>query len=311
MRGTMVPDVPTMPPRTAKYDRLAGYLAAAWRPWHGKPRIPDLLCGLGILVSVLYSLAMIALTPSLIASHPLLLDMLSGSNPAVMAAGSFSAVQVKLPLAVVMIVALPGMLKFDWVFWWAGRRWGLQVAERLGNRSPRSAAMVAMVERRGTRFVRSAVLLSPFLPLPTGVAYAVAGWADLPLIPFLTLDVAGRALSAALLGACGYLLGPWGVAVAELIARYALVTLGLLAVIAVTPQLWHALRTRVRNDNHREVTNRRPGSLAYIPATPRHQRSAYTPITLAAMRSRRGVIYIVAHEAKMVDRRDGSPVADP
>lgn len=285
-------DVPTVPPPTAKSTRLAGYLVAARLPWHGKPRIPDLLCCLGILVSVLYSLAMIALTPSLIASHPLLLDMLSGSNSAVMAAGSFSAVQAGLPLAVVMIVALPGMLKFDWVFWWAGRLWGLQVAERLGSRSPRGAAMVAMVERRGTRFVRSAVLLSPFLPLPGGLAYAVAGWAGLPLVPFLILDVAGRALSAALLGSCGYVLGPWGVAVAEMIARYALATLGLLAVIAVTPQLWHAWRARVR-------------------ATPGHQGPAFSPITLAATRGRGGPTYIVAHEAKMVDRRDGGPVSDP
>src|SRR5260370_40129058 len=124
MRGTMVTAVPTGPPRTAKYARLAGYLVAVWRPWHGKPRIPDLLCGLGILVSVLYSLAMIALTPSLIASHPLLLDMLSGSNPAVMAAGSFFAVQVKLPLAAYMNRAPPALLKFDWELRWRGRRSG-------------------------------------------------------------------------------------------------------------------------------------------------------------------------------------------
>jgi membrane-associated protein len=252
--------VPTVPSRTAKCGRLPRYLVAAWRPWHGAPGIPDLLCFLGILVSVLYSLAMTVLTPSLIASDPLLLDMLSGSSSAVMAAGSFSAVQANLPLAVVMIVALPAMLKFDWVFWWAGKLWGIQVAERLGNRSPRSAAMVATVERRGIRFVWSAVLLSPFLPLPSGLAYAVAGWAELPLTPFLILDAAGRAVSAALLGACGYVLGPWGVALADMTARYALATLGLLAVIVVTPRVWHGWRTRgrhdyQRDDNHGEVTN--------------------------------------------------------
>jgi hypothetical protein len=31
----------------------------------------------------------------------------------------------------------------------------------------------------------------------------------------------------------------------------------------------------------------------------------------AAMRSRGGAIYIVAHKAKMVDRRDGGPASDP
>jgi hypothetical protein len=32
---------------------------------------------------------------------------------------------------------------------------------------------------------------------------------------------------------------------------------------------------------------------------------------LAAMRSCGGAIYIVAHKAKMVDRRDGGPASDP
>jgi len=306
MPRTTVIDVDAVPPQTATSARLGSSLASVRWPWHGKPRIPDMVCGLGILVSVLYSLAMTALTPSLIASHPMLLDMLSGSSSAVMAAGSFAAVQVNLPLAVVMVVALPGMLKFDWVFWWAGRLWGLQLAERLGNRSPRGSAVVAIAERKGIWFVRSAVLLSPFLPLPGGLAYAVAGWAELPLIPFLILDAAGRASSAALLGACGYLLGPWGVALADLIARYAAATLGLVAVIALTPRVWRAWRTRRRHNNHWDATNHQAGT---------GQRSAHHmedlgPVTLAAVRGCGGAIYIVALRTKMVDRRDGGTPSD-
>src|SRR5262249_37828986 len=95
--------------------------APSWRPWHGPARARDIACCLCIAVSAVYAVAMIPLTPELIASHPVLLEMLSGGNSAIVAAGSFSAVQGKFHLAVVIAAALPGMLRFDWVIWWAGR----------------------------------------------------------------------------------------------------------------------------------------------------------------------------------------------
>lgn len=72
MPCTMVIDVPAVPPQTATSALPGSCLVSVRRPWHGKPRIPDLICGLGILVSMLYLLAITALTPSLIASHPML-----------------------------------------------------------------------------------------------------------------------------------------------------------------------------------------------------------------------------------------------
>lgn len=71
MPCTMVIDVPAVPLQTATSARPGSCLVSVRRPWHVKPRIPDLICGLGILVSVLYLLAITALTPSLIASHPM------------------------------------------------------------------------------------------------------------------------------------------------------------------------------------------------------------------------------------------------
>lgn len=96
-------------------------------------------------------------------------------------------------------------------------------------------------------------------------------------------------------------------AVADLIARYAFATLGLLAVIAATPRVWPAWRTRGRQDNHGEVTNHRVG-------TPRiRQDFSRLPIAdqLAGLRRCGGAIYIVAHKAKMVDARDGGSPSDP
>jgi membrane-associated protein len=217
-----------------------------WRPWHGRPQRRDLLCCLAIAVSAVYAVAMIPLTPELIASHPVLLEMLSGSNSAIVAAGSFSAAVGKLHLIVVVGAALPGMLRFDWVIWWAGRLWGRRVVDKLGGHSPRMAAMAAATERQGTRFAKPAVLLSALLPVSGAPVYAAAGWVGLPLIPFVILDAIGCATWAAVLATCGYLLGSRGVAVADLVARYAIASIGVLVIVAVGPHLWHAWRSRRR-----------------------------------------------------------------
>jgi membrane protein DedA with SNARE-associated domain len=216
---------------------------ALWRPWHGRPRARDLVCFLAIMVSWLYGLAMIPLTPTLIATRPLLLEMLSGSNPAIVAAGSFSGVESKLALAVVIVGALPGM-KFDWAVWWAGRLWGRRMVDKLGSHNPRTAAIAARAEQRGTRFARPAVLLSALVPVCTAPVYAAAGWAGLPLASFMILDAIGCAMRATLLATSGYLLGSRGVAVADLAARYAIASVGVLAVAALTPYLWHTWQGR-------------------------------------------------------------------
>jgi membrane protein DedA with SNARE-associated domain len=219
-----------------------------WRPWHGRPRGRDVVCCLMIGVSAVYAIAMIPLMPELIASHPLLLELLSGSNSAIVAAGSFAAVHGKARLIMVVVgAALPGMLRFDWVIWWAGRLWGRRVVEKLGSHRPRTAAMVAAAERQGTRFARPAVLLSALMPVSGAPVYAAAGWVGLPLVTFVILDAIGCAAWATVLAICGYLLGARGVAAADLVARYAVASIAVLVVLAIVPHLWHARHSRRRS----------------------------------------------------------------
>src|SRR5262249_8140239 len=91
-----------------------------WRPWHRPARGRDRLCVTAIAVSVIYAAAMIPLTPVLIATHPVLLEMLAGSNASVVAAGAFSDVN-NVPPAIVVAAAVPAMMRSDWLMWWAGR----------------------------------------------------------------------------------------------------------------------------------------------------------------------------------------------
>src|SRR5215467_11870898 len=149
------PSRPGLSPEPAR-ETTAVRHPARWRPWHGRPRARDMLCALAIVVSGVYAVATIPLTPALIASHPVLLELLTGSTSSIMAAGAFSDVDARLQLALVVVAALPGIMRFDWVFWWAGRLWGHRIVERLGHRSPRMARLAGLAEARGRRWARPA-----------------------------------------------------------------------------------------------------------------------------------------------------------
>jgi membrane protein DedA with SNARE-associated domain len=214
-----------------------------WRPWHGKPRARDVLCLLAIVVSAVYAVATIPLTPALIASHPVLLELLTGSTSSIISAGAYSDVDTKLQLALVVVAALPGIMRFDWVYWWAGRLWGHRIVERLGQRSPRMTRLAGLAETRGRRWAGPMVALAAFLPGGASTAvYAAAGWAGLPLLTFVLWDTLGSAAWISVVAFGGYLLGSDGVTLAQLVSRYATVTIIVLVVMLIAPQAWHSWR---------------------------------------------------------------------
>jgi membrane-associated protein len=216
-----------------------------WRPWTGRARVRDIACLAGLVLSSLYGLAMIPLTPSLISTHPVLLEVLSGSTPSIVAAGAFSDVDSKLQMTVVVAAALVGLMKFDLLFWWAGRLWGHGAVQWLGVRNGRAAALARVAEQRGSRFAGLAVLLTGILPgVPGPLVYAAAGWVGLGLVPFLVFDLIGSAAWAALLAGLGYELGPAGVHAANLVSHYALLAIIAALVAVAVPHAWQIMRAR-------------------------------------------------------------------
>ena len=214
-----------------------------WRPWHGRARVRDALCVAAIALGAGYQIVVIVLTPLLIASHPVLLETIAGSNASVVAGGAFAEVKHNLPLGLVIVAPLPAMMRTDWVMWWAGRLWGYRFAGMLGRHSSRAAAVVRLAERRGIGFAAPLVMVAGFLPGGFQVPiYLAAGWMGLPLARFLIADLIGTAGWAALLATLGYLLGSDGVAMAGLVARYALLAICLPALIAIAPHAWRAWR---------------------------------------------------------------------
>jgi membrane-associated protein len=206
-------------------------------PWEGKPRRVDLLCWAAITLSGLYYLAILPWRVSLLGTHPLVSVLLNGSTEAIVAAAAFARVgHGSIP--VVLLVAIPGLIKFDIIYWWAGRLWGERVlnlfAGQRKRQRERGQKLAARVSRWGRRFTWPLVVVSPFLPIPDPIVYAVAGWTGMSWVTFLILDAIGNLLWAGMLAGLGYALGQHAVNVAESVSKYGLwVSIAIVVVVVV------------------------------------------------------------------------------
>ena len=63
---------------------------------------------------------------SLVGTHPVFLVLLNGSTEGIVAAAAFARIGHGT-LIVVLLAALVGIMKFDPLYWWAGRLWGERV----------------------------------------------------------------------------------------------------------------------------------------------------------------------------------------
>ena len=214
-----------------------GHKQATWddprTPWAGKPRRIDVLCWLGIVLSGVFYWAVLPFRASLVGTHPVALELLNGSTEAVVAGAAFARVGHG-SLVVVVLAGIFGLVKFDPLFWWAGRLWGERVIVLLGGRRNRGAKYMGHVHRWGRKFTWPAMIIGPFLPIPTAIIYVVVGWAGMRLITFIILDIIGTLLWVGMLAGLGYELGHRAVVVAQTISHYGLwISIALVAVIIV------------------------------------------------------------------------------
>src|SRR5215469_2287629 len=132
-------------------------------PWQGKARAADILCSLGILFSGLFYWVLLPLRVSLIGTHPVVAELLNGGTEAIISAAAFARAGDGT-LAVAVLAAIPGLMKFDALYWWAGRLWGERFIVALPG-SRRVAKQLGRVQRAGRKFTWPAVVLSYFLPI--------------------------------------------------------------------------------------------------------------------------------------------------
>ena len=211
-----------------------GPARAAPLPWQGRGERADWIILAGIVASGLVPLLLMPLIPALVASHPALLELLRGSTASIINMGARARIgETSLLLAVVL--GVPSLMMFDWVFWWAGRRWGDQVfVWLLGGPGPKTEQRLRRLHRIEQRVGAFAVVFAYVLPVPSALIYAAVGDGGMRLRTFLPLDLAGTLLWTGLLAAAGYGFGKHAVDVADAIAHYGLwVTAAIVVFIVV------------------------------------------------------------------------------
>jgi membrane-associated protein len=197
----------------------------------------QILCAGILMLQGAYRLVLLFATPSLIGRHPVLLEALRGSTSSLVAGGAFVRIG-RDPLLLALLVPLPTLMMSDPLVWWAGRLWGPEVIELVAGRG----AMQRRGTRRAMRLIERgrswAVLLAPFLPVPSIIVYAAAGWTGMRLRRFLVLDLIGTFGWVALFVGLGYALGRSAVNVAHAITHDSLlITIGLV-VVSVIVAVW-------------------------------------------------------------------------
>jgi membrane protein DedA with SNARE-associated domain len=202
-------------------------------PWKGKPSRSDIWCWVGFSLTGLYALVLLPLRPVLLGANPYLLAALGGSRTSAVTIGALAATgHGWWPLG--LLLGILGSVKFDPLYWWAGRLWGRGLMELVAGRSARAARNAARAERLADRYGVLAILLTYVLPLPGAVVIATVGAAGMRFRTFLLVDVLGAASTRGIYIYLGYRIGQPAVDVVNVIAKYSLwISLALLAGIIV------------------------------------------------------------------------------
>src|ERR671917_2696425 len=142
----------------------------AWRrfvPWEGPATRADWALMGAILGVVTLGLLLRPFKPFLLAEHPAALAFLTGDLTAIGAAAAFARIG-ELPLWLVVVAGGAGMVKFDWLAWWAGRQWGGGII-RMFTTSERAQRFAAGAGELNPWILRAAVVLAVLPGVPSAV----------------------------------------------------------------------------------------------------------------------------------------------
>jgi membrane-associated protein len=193
--------------------------------------VRDVLCVGPIVLSTIYTYAGIPLTPLLLGPHPVLLSALRGTEAAMISAGASARVG-RAVLWQALVAPIPILVWVDPFFYWAGLRYGRRILDFYSRQDPRSARRIARGERLFARFGPWAIVLAPFLPVPSVLLYLAAGESRMRFWIFVVADLTGTMLWIGLHVSLGWFLGQSAVNVADAISRYGLwITIGLIVVV--------------------------------------------------------------------------------
>lgn len=159
-------------------------------PWRHKPSRSDVACMTWFGVVGVVSLILLPMRAWLIGDHPDILAMITGGRASVAATAARASIGEIPWWPWVLLVASILSLKFDWVYWWAGKLWGRGMIEVWAGRSERARRNYERAERWAGKMGWLGIFLA-YVPLPLPlmpVVFVLAGASGMSLRRFLILD---------------------------------------------------------------------------------------------------------------------------
>lgn len=210
-------------------------------PWKGKPGRADLGCMGAITGMGIWGLVQLPLRPVLLAMNPYALAAVGGGSIAMATIGALARVNGGWWWILGLIVGTLSVIKFDWIFWWAGKLWGDGLIDYL------LQGRGAGARKRADRAVRlthkyEALALGityiPFLPIPGPIVYGALGAAGTSLRKFLTLDILFALVSRGIYMFLGYQIGQPAVDALQEFGKYSWYVSIALIVIVLGSVFW-------------------------------------------------------------------------
>lgn len=190
------------------------------KPWEGEARTGDKVLLWFLFGVPAFYMVLLPLRPFLIAKIPTVLALITGARTVIAGAGAFAAVEGR-SLTLVILAGLFGMLKFDWLFWLAGKMWGEGVL-RLYAASPPQRRQFEKIKSMPRWLLYLMLFFSRFPGVPGPIIALIAGWSRVRFLPYFLVTAAGALVMSIALATLGYVIGQPAVDVLKVVDKYAI-----------------------------------------------------------------------------------------
>lgn len=181
----------------------------------------DGICASLIGLMTIYGLAMIPLRPVILGLAPIVLVSLTGSMLGLVMCGALGSTGWPWWPAALIIGTLSA-IKFDFVWWWAGKLWGDHFIASIAGQTERARRRAKRAENLTRRYDILALGLGhvPYLPVPRSIVCAVLGAAGSSIKRLFIINTIFSAIVASTFLYLGWQIGEPAVAVLEEFGKY-------------------------------------------------------------------------------------------
>lgn len=178
-------------------------------PWNKKPGRADYWCLGWIGFIGVFGMAMIPLRAWLLGLDPQVMLALTGSRIGAASTGALAAVGEAPNWIWYLLIGSLVAIKFDWVYWWAGKLWGRGMLDVYAEQSPRTHRNIQRVERWTSKLGWVGIFLA-YVPIPLPIAlvvFVMSGATGMGVRKFMVLNFISKTVWSLGYFALGYAIG--------------------------------------------------------------------------------------------------------